>query len=423
MNNPQCTDAYFYYWCGIGRGMVVTFSCDAKLQQFLNYIYLFNQKSLSLQELKPDVFIIGQYSSYKTDMIHTILVIRFRRVGDSVLSMALCHSLKLSFPKAAVHFVINKGIAPLYKDHPDIDKLITFNERECKGLTYIKKVREVMRSVHYDVIIDMRSTPKTLLFSLFSLSSTYRIGRKKWYNVVHTHRIVTQDGLDRVQSNLQLMEPLRAEGSLVMSERFPLYITPQEAKDYRAYLAKQGIDVRKPVVLVAVATRLEHKAWPRERMTEVLRRMLSHFDLQLVFNYAGDAEKAVATAYFEALGRDKRIFLNIEAKNLRELCALCQASQFFFGNEGGPRHISQAFEVPSLAIYPPDIEKDFWLPGHDERFQGVSPDDRMPLSRQKGMTYQERMLLITVEDVWQQLEPMLRRYVVEMPNENTNEPK
>ena len=63
------------------------------------------------------------------------------------------------------------------------------------------------------------------------------------------------------------------------------------------------------------------------------------------------------------------------------------------------------------------------MPGHDERFQGVSPDDRMPLSRQKGMTYQERMLLITVEDVWQQLEPMLRRYVVEMPNENTNEPK
>ena len=58
MNNPQRTDAYFYYWCGIGRGMVVTFSCDAKLQQFLNYIYLFNQKSLSLQELKPDVFII-----------------------------------------------------------------------------------------------------------------------------------------------------------------------------------------------------------------------------------------------------------------------------------------------------------------------------------------------------------------------------
>ena len=38
--------------------------------------------------------------------IKNILVIRFRRVGDSVLSMALCHGLRQSFPDATIDFVI-----------------------------------------------------------------------------------------------------------------------------------------------------------------------------------------------------------------------------------------------------------------------------------------------------------------------------
>lgn len=39
--------------------------------------------------------------------IKNILVIRFRRVGDSVLSMGLCHTLRKSFPGAEIDLVIN----------------------------------------------------------------------------------------------------------------------------------------------------------------------------------------------------------------------------------------------------------------------------------------------------------------------------
>ena len=345
-------------------------------------------------------------------MIQDILVIRFRRVGDSVLSMALCHSLKLSFPHAKIHFVINKAIAPLFQGHPDVDRLVTFNERECHGLTYVKKVKEVMKHTHFDVIIDMRSTPKTLLFALFSLSTNYRIGRKKWYNKkIHNYRMETPEDMDRVQSNLNLMEPLKKEGKLIRNENFHLYISEKEKADYKAYMTAQGINPNKPIVLAAVATRIEHKAWPKGRMTEVLRRILDNYDVQLIFNYGNDVEKNIACYYYNALDKSPRIFINIEAKGLRELCALSTLSSFFFGNEGGPRHISQAFEIPSFAIYPPGIDKDFWLPGQSERYQGISPDDRLPVSKQTEMSYKERMELITVEDVWTGLSPMLDQYV------------
>ena len=40
--------------------------------------------------------------------IKRILIIRFRQIGDSILAIALCSTLKKSFPDAEIHFVAEK---------------------------------------------------------------------------------------------------------------------------------------------------------------------------------------------------------------------------------------------------------------------------------------------------------------------------
>ncbi len=346
-------------------------------------------------------------------MIRNILVIRFRRVGDSVLSMALCHSLKLTFPEAKIHFVINKNIASLYRNHPDIDRVITFDEEQQEGLEYVSRVRNIMHATHYDVIIDMRSTPKTLLFSLCSLSTPYRIGRYKSYNVgIHNYRIPTPPGVDRVGSNLRLMDPLVNEANLIKSRHFPLYITDQERADFRHYMTEHGIDFSKPVVTVAICTRIIGKAWDKLRMSEVLNRLIKQYDAQLIANFGGVAEKQVALDFQHALGGNPHFHTDIEAANLRQLCALLVNSDFFFGNEGGPRHIAQAFKVPSFAIYPPGIDMHFWLPADGDRYQGISPDEFINKDKQKVLTYHQRFSVITTERVWQRLSKMIDQYVM-----------
>lgn len=101
-------------------------------------------------------------------MVNKILVIRFRRVGDSVLATALCRSLKESFPQAEIHFILNENISPLYLNHPDIDKVITFSDKENHGMAYIKKVWKTVHATNYDVIIDMRSTLSRHYLFLYS---------------------------------------------------------------------------------------------------------------------------------------------------------------------------------------------------------------------------------------------------------------
>lgn len=305
-----------------------------------------------------------------------ILVIRFRRVGDAVLSMSLVHSLARSFPAPAneIHFVINRAIAPLFEGHPDISRVIPFGNDENYGLRYVRKVWNLCRSERYDVIIDMRSTLKTSLFALFSPGARYRIGRRKAYTLgIHNHRISLDPKQNRVESNLSLLAPLEAEGPVVRDPHFPLHIAEAEQSAYDAYLRRMGVDPGRPVVLCAVTTRIVGKAWRADRMAEVLSRLISaHPEVQLIFNYSGKTEADDARALHALMNHDRHVLIDIEARDLRQLCCLCRASTLYFGNEGGVRHIAHSLGTPSLAIYPPYVDMNVWLPAGNADHTGLT---------------------------------------------------
>jgi heptosyltransferase-2 len=347
-------------------------------------------------------------------MIKKILVVRFRRVGDAVLTTALCASLKKSFPEAEIHYVLNASIATLYDDHPDVDQVISFNNRDNANIfRYIYRVWQVMRHHHYDVIIDVRSTFRTLFFALFGLSVPYRIGTKKSYNhILHNYRIDNRRDktTDVISHLLMLLKPLEAEREIVYCPEFRLYISAEEKQAFRIYMEQAGIDFSRPIILAAVTARLAHKVWSKDRMQEVLRRIIEKYSAQVIFNYASDEESAAINMYRD-MGSNPNIFIGIKANSLRELCALAANCDFFFGNEGGPRHLSQALGVPAFAIFPPGIPKAMWLPADGDRYQGISPDDLVPPERQQGMGYQDRFNIINVDDTWNLLDPMLKKYL------------
>lgn len=350
--------------------------------------------------------------SKKEREINNILVIRFRRVGDSVLSMALCHSLRLTFPHAQIDFVINEGIHQLYEHHPDVDRCITFNDKENNHFpTYLKKVWHIVHSTRYDVIIDMRTTMKTLWFSRLSLLRTpYRIGIDKWYARSLSHRVSNHaEGTgNRIAQNNMLLDPLTEIAELKKSDEFKLYVDDTLKQQYRQMMEDKGIDFGRPVILCTPTARLEYKVLPAETMKAVLTRIIENYDAQIIFNYAGK-EREAAMHYKREMNDNPHIFTNIEAPSLPELCALASNCHFFFGNEGGPRHISQALEIPSFAIFPPGIKKSTWLPNEGERYGGISPDDLLSPSEQESnhLGYGERMALMTTDEIWERLKPAL----------------
>lgn len=346
--------------------------------------------------------------------IKKILVIRFRRVGDAVLGTSLCTSLRKTFPNAEIHYLLNTPIAPLYEGHPDIDQVIQFDSKDDKSFfRYICRAWSIVRENKYDVIIDMRGTVRTLLFSLLSPFTAFRIGTKKGYSFLALNYPVDNRGdktSNMIEHNLAFLKPLEQVAEVSYCKDFRLYVTDAEKQHFHSYIQEAGINFSKPVMLAVVSARLQHKIWDKERMKQILQKVIDNYDAQIIFNFVS-AEREFAINIHQEMNNHPNIFTNIEANSLRDLCALSANCDFFFGNEGGARHLAQALDVPSFAIFPPKISKARWLPGQGERFAGISPDDFCSKAEQKMMSYEERFNLITVERVWELLRPMLDRYL------------
>ncbi len=341
--------------------------------------------------------------------INKVIVLRFRRVGDAVISTVLCSSLKKTFPKAEIHYVLNKNIAPLFQNHPDIDKIIEFSDDDMKNLSgYVSKVKRIMKQEKYDMIVDTRSTLKTLWFAFFSKGTPFRIGKKKVYNpIFHNYRTNIDGVTDEVTKTLLLLKPLEKHFDIQYERNFKLYVTDEEKESFKTKMLSGGIDFSRPVVVCAVTSRQKHKVWNIENMKIILLKIIENYNAQLVFNFGGKEEKDFALELHREMGNHPNIFTNIEAQNLRELAAMLALSDFFFGNEGGPRHISQALNVPSFAIYPQTAGKTQWLPNACERFQGIEPKDVSERANDETLSFNEIYNLVTAEEVWKRLNPML----------------
>ena len=333
--------------------------------------------------------------------VMNILIVRFRQMGDTILATPLISTLRKSFPQARIDLVLNQNIASLFAGHPDINRIIEFsNEERHSTILYINKVWKTMRSTHYDVIIDMRSTVNTMLFALMSPRTRYRIGLDKAYcRIIYNHRIPKcRQGESMISHNLALAKPLEAIAPLVTERHLSLSITKEDTEAMRKYMEAEGIDFSRPVMLVGVTAKLDNKAWDNQRMTQLLDLLIKNYpQVQYIFNYAPGVEQEKAFKIYEQLGKPSQVLFDIKATSMRSLAAMASNISIYFGNEGGARHIVHAMGKPSLVICAPGNSPDTWIPQDDVPAQGIS-----------AATYED----ITVEMVWQQLQDFIEKVKV-----------
>lgn len=342
-----------------------------------------------------------------------ILVIRFRQMGDAILGTALLNAIKRNFPDAEVHYVLNSNIAKLFEGHECIDKIISFTPEERKSSwKYLKKVRSLMKHERYDAIIDMRSTLNTLPFTLFSLRSKYRIGLDKSYTkTLFNYRFPKCRDMYMGDHNTRLLSPLANGKDLDLKPCISLNVTDEEVARYREYMLGMGIDFSKPVMLCGVVAKDDDKNWNSDRMAEVLQKVRDEYPtLQMVFNYAPGREEEKARAIYQQMGAPDNVFIDMQAKSMRELMCLAKMSTLYFGNEGGARHIVEAMGTPSLVIGSPGISKGVWIKESDTA-SCITVSDIDPDYDPEITDYAEAYNKITVSEVWHRLLPFLQNHL------------
>lgn len=338
-----------------------------------------------------------------------ILVVRFRQIGDSILAAPICTTLKKSFPNSQIDYVIYDHIAPIFEKHQGIDNVITITGEERKNIfKYLIKVWKITRT-KYDIVIDIMSTPKSEVFTLFSRGAKYRIGRaKKGRGYTYTHKIEEpKDAKHKIDKFLKMLKPLEGEYKIDYTEDFSIHISDEEKKYMREKMEKAGVDFSKPVFAFAINSRVPGKVFDIEKMLQITKMIIEKLNPQIIFYYS-PSEKEFALKAHEKLGYDKHIFTNIETKDIRELAMLLKNCDMFFGNEGGPRHLSQSVGTPSFIIYRPYLDVKEWIIA-DEKHKGAGPLDIDPNA--ENLTYEEQEKLVTPEFIVKRFLEFYNKYI------------
>jgi len=116
-----------------------------------------------------------------------VLVIQQKMIGDVLASTLLCEHLKIHFPEAQVHFLINEHTRAVVDGNPFIDKIVIFKNEFKKEKTQFYRFLKEIKKEQYDVVIDVYCKLESNLISYFT-KAAIKISYKKWYSkFIYSH--------------------------------------------------------------------------------------------------------------------------------------------------------------------------------------------------------------------------------------------
>lgn len=285
-------------------------------------------------------------------------------IGDVLTSSILFHALREKHPTAQLHYLIHRHTAPVVENNPFIDELILFDPKEDQRPQAFFHLLKSIKYQHYDVVIDVYSKINSAVITGYS-GAGVRVSYDKWYTrKAYTHtfknkkKSQTNAGL-AIENRMQLLQALDPGFPIKLKPK--IYLTSEEKKAAKLRLEAGGITLEKPLFMCGILGSSEAKTYPLPYMAQVLDYIVEKTGAQLLFNYIpGQVEEAGKLYDLCNPETQKLIFFDIFGTSLKEFMAITSYCDALIGNEGGAVNMAKALNVPTFAIFSPQIKKENW---------------------------------------------------------------
>lgn len=339
---------------------------------------------------------------HKLDNIRKILVLRYRSIGDILLSNPALIGLRHRFPKANIHMVVDAPFVELLYNNPNVDVVIKHARKPDRprwkdDLEMIKK----LRSEKYDLAVDLHGGPRSSWTTLFS-GARIRIGHRfRWRNYICYNMGGEPPSPTDHTWYVQFLtvKPLGIESPEY--PRFHLDLPESEAEAMIIRLESAGFAFDHPLVLLHPGARVDFKRWPAEKMGELARWLVD--EKQAAVALAGSAADVEEIKKIRrASGYALPYFTDL---SIGELATLIKTSSLIVCNDSGPMHMAGVLGTPVVALFGPS-DPQVWEPvGRRKVIVTCPPLECMPCD-QKGCPRAGNhcMTLIGVDEVKQAVE-------------------
>lgn len=320
--------------------------------------------------------------------IRKILVLRYRSIGDIILSYPTIEALRETYPTARIDFLIDDKFADICHAHPYVNYVLLHPTKRGNtgSWAYFKKSVQFMSKIRkqkYDMVVDLHSGPRSSILTFLS-GARYRVGslmrkrHKLFYNVYAEPGIAKK--VHTVNVMLNTISPLKPN-KLAKKSLFLRY-KDGDGLYVKNFLEKYDVTEKETVVMVHPGARVDIKRLPSQRMGKIVNWMTTELGVKVI--YAGkDSDLPAIADIVSYSGKPGLMATNL---TLGRLAALIKSCNLFIGNDSGPMHMAAALDVPIVAFFGPS-DPAIWSPwGARGKIVRCTPMECMPCD-QKGCPY------------------------------------
>lgn len=304
-----------------------------------------------------------------------ILLIKMSAVGDVMHAMPVLNKLRRRYPAAQLDWLLTTPLAELLRHHPAISNVIEFARgartgRRLAPLAGFARLAAKLRSVRYDLVIDLQGQARTAALAL-ATGAPVRIGFDRprpqaWAN----SRKVTEDFRKHAWQgaregswlaythhiplptlDVHVVDHYLSVGALLGFDgesadfSFPL---PAAANDRISSLLRRHAVGDAPLIVIAPKGNWETKRWDGDKFAAVARHFLQRGYAVIVVS-AGH-ERVVAAE----IARLAPGIVDLSGTTaLGELAALIGRAALCVAHDFGPAHLAVAVGCPVVSLFGP----------------------------------------------------------------------
>ncbi len=284
-----------------------------------------------------------------------ILLIKFRHIGDVLLSTPLIKNLRIHFPDAQIDFALNEDTKEMISQNPDVNKIFAYDRKRIKneGILFhiideYKFIRKIIRN-KYDLMINLTEGDRGAIISKLS-GSKIRLGIESRNSLLKLFRpyrssIKETAHIHAVERDLEFLKLVDLKPK---EKKVKVYFNNQDYEKASDILKSEKIT---DFIVIHPVSRWMFKCWDDERFSMVIDYLQK------------EGHRVVVTASPEQneLDRISKILsycnsepLNLSGKlTLKELSALISMAKLFVGVDTAPMHMAAALNIPVIALFGP----------------------------------------------------------------------
>jgi heptosyltransferase-1 len=360
----------------------------------------------------------------------SILIIRWARLGDVILSEPAVRLCRQIFPDARISYLTGHRCAPVLTMFPDVDEIIALDRVALRDGNKISSIGRIFRFANelrnrkFDLAIDLIGFRESELLVFWS-GARWRVGLKRfqkpYWRFCFNLPPVTEDKsllvaemfhtvVQSLASNPSFRRAIGGHSSESAADEFPLspigdciiprleVTTAAEAKA-REFWIQQGLDQLDEVYGFQMSASGEIRTWPVERFIDLAARIVIHArgkNRRAGFvNFSAAHEASLC----EEMTRDMQSAGNFavaaigpqdRAEAIPQLAGLLKRCTAVVSNDTGPMHLSAAVGTPTLGLFSIGVTEHY-----------------RPLGAKCGFLKKNPLSQLTVEEVWKELVRML----------------